>query len=368
MIVIIGLGFLMAVWIGIFIYILLNDQESKVKQDLKSYSENILSVANEEKLTKNVGSDFFVKGLDMIQIQNQDFQKIKTEIQKHIIWMNDLIVSMFIGILCQWHLLIQWAPWLAKTKTVNIFAQLFWLKFKRIQFTPDMLPSDVIWSEIYNQKTQEFDIQLWPIVANIVLADEINRTTPKVQSALLEAMQEKQITIAWKTYKLPEPFLVLATQNPIEQEWTYPLPEAQLDRFMMKVLVDYPDLDDEKQILDVLEHEELKITKLMTHKQLQNLQKEVWNVEISDVVKNYIASLVTNTRKPNKYIKYWASPRASINLMFASKAVAFLEGRNVVEIKDVQRVYLPIMRHRIILNYEALANNISADQVLLDIL
>lgn len=230
------------------------------------------------------------------------------------------------------------------------------------------MPADILGGEIYNSKSQEFDTKMWPIMANIILADEINRATPKVQSALLEAMQEHQVTIWWITHKLPDPFFVLATQNPIEQEGTYPLPEAQIDRFLFKVVVDYPSLSDEKKILDTMEKEDLtKIKSVISHNQLTAIKKTIDDIIISDEVKHYITRLTSITRKEHEYILYGTSPRGSIGLMLASKAVALAEWREFVTHEDVQRVALPVLRHRVILNYQAKLSGLSEDEVLLSL-
>ena len=282
--------------------------------------------------------------------------------------MNSLINAIIINILCGGHVLVEGFPGLAKTKTIHVFSQLLGLDFKRIQFTPDLLPADILGGEIYNSKTQSFDMKLWPIMANIILADEINRATPKVQSALLEAMQEQQVTVWWCTHKLPQPFFVLATQNPIEQEWTYPLPEAQIDRFLFKILVDYPTLVQEKDILDILEKEDTThIKPVVSHAQLVALKKEVDAITISDEIKHYITRLTGITRKQHDYILYGTSPRGSIGLMLASKAVALATGKAYVTHEDVQRVALAILRHRVILNYQAKLSGLTEDQVLLEL-
>lgn len=315
-----------------------------------------------------IDTKFFKQWLETIDFHNDDLKQLKEHIHTHIIGLDWLINAIMINILCGGHVLVEGFPGLAKTKTIHIFSQLLGLDFKRIQFTPDLLPADILWGEIYNSKSQEFDTRMWPIMANIILADEINRATPKVQSALLEAMQEHQVTIGGISHKLPEPFFVLATQNPIEQEGTYPLPEAQIDRFLFKVIVDYPSIAQEKIILDTLEKEHLeKIKPVITHAQLTKLKKEIDNIIISDEVKHYITRLTSITRKDHEYILYGTSPRGSIGLMLASKAVALAEGRAFVTHEDVQRVALSVLRHRVILNYQAKLSGLSEDQVLLEL-
>ncbi len=315
-----------------------------------------------------IDTKFFQEWLETIHFHNDELKHLKETLHTHIIGMDWLINAIIINILCGGHVLVEGFPGLAKTKTIHIFAQLLGLDFKRIQFTPDLLPADILWGEIYNGKTQTFDTKMGPIMANIILADEINRATPKVQSALLEAMQEHQVTIGWITHKLPEPFFVLATQNPLEQEGTYPLPEAQIDRFLFKILVGYPSLADEKKILDILEKEDISHTKhVISHAQLTALKKTIDDIIISDEIKHYITRLTSITRKEHEYILYGTSPRGSIGLMTASKAVALAEGRTYVTHEDVQRVALPVLRHRVILNYQAKLSGLSEDEVLLEL-
>jgi len=315
-----------------------------------------------------IDTKHFKEGLDMIEFHHTHLKHLKEVLHTHIIGMDWLINAIMINILCGGHVLVEWFPGLAKTKTIHIFSQLLGLDFKRIQFTPDLLPADILGGEIYNSKSQEFDTKMGPIMANIILADEINRATPKVQSALLEAMQEHQVTIGWVTHKLPDPFFVLATQNPIEQEWTYPLPEAQIDRFLFKVLVNYPSLADEKKILDTLEKEDTtKIKSVVSHSELAAIKKTIDDIVISDEIKHYITKLTSITRKEHEYILYGTSPRGSIGLMLASKAVALAEWRTYVTHEDVQRVALPVLRHRIILNYQARLSWLTEDQVLLSL-
>ena len=315
-----------------------------------------------------IHTKYFEEGLGLIDFHHTELKHLKEALHTHIIWMDGLINAIMINILCGGHVLVEGFPGLAKTKTIHIFSQLLGLDFKRIQFTPDLLPADILGGEIYNSKSQEFDTKMWPIIANIILADEINRATPKVQSALLEAMQEHQVTIWWITHKLPDPFFVLATQNPIEQEWTYPLPEAQIDRFLFKVLVSYPSLADEKKILDTMEKEDLtKIKSVVSHSQLAAIKKTIDSITISDEIKHYITKLTSITRKEHEYILYGTSPRGSIGLMLASKAVALAEWRSYVTHEDVQRVALPVLRHRVILNYQAKLAGLTEDQVLLSL-
>jgi MoxR-like ATPase len=230
-----------------------------------------------------------------------------------------------------------------------------------------MLPADIVGVEIYDNVSKAFEAKIGPIMANIILADEINRATPKVQSALLEAMQEQQVTIGGNSFSLPDPFFVLATQNPLEQEGTYPLPEAQIDRFLFKILVHYPNMHDEKKILDEMEHDkDIQVNKIIDHKEFFALKDAIQEVKFSDQVKEYITRLMDATRKSDKLL-YGASPRGSIGIMVASKALAFCEGRNYVSHEDVQRVALAVLRHRIILSYEAKTDGCDADEVLVEV-
>lgn len=278
--------------------------------------------------------------------------------------MEHFINAIILNMLCDGHMLIEGVPGLAKTKTVHTFAEILGMDFKRIQFTPDMLPADIVGVEIYDAESKHFEAKIGPIMANIILADEINRATPKVQSALLEAMQEQQVTIWWKSFPLPKPFFVLATQNPLEQEGTYPLPEAQIDRFLFKILVSYPSVHDEKRILDEMEHDkDIQIQKILSHQDFLTLKKQIVDVTMSDQVKWYITRLIDATRNCDK-LSYGSSPRGSIGLMTASKALAFCEGRDYVSHDDIQRVALAVLRHRVVLSYEAKMEWLTTDDVL----
>ncbi len=339
-------------------------------RDFKNMFNLFRNHTKHEKQSDNhhIHTKYFEEWLEMIDFHHKELKELKEHLHTHIIGMDWLINAIIINILCGGHVLVEWFPGLAKTKTIHIFAQLLGLDFKRIQFTPDLLPADILGGEIYNSKSQAFDTKMGPIMANIILADEINRATPKVQSALLEAMQEHQVTIWWVTHTLPSPFFVLATQNPIEQEGTYPLPEAQIDRFLFKVLVQYPSLADEKKILDTLEKEDLgKVKSVVSHSALVILKKQIDDITISDEIKHYITRLTSITRKEHEYILYGTSPRGSIGLMLASKAVALATGRTYVTHEDVQKVALPVLRHRIILNYQAKLAWLTEDQVLLEL-
>lgn len=297
---------------------------------------------------------------------------LRKEISKKVIGQKDMIDKILIGILTESHILLEGMPGLAKSLTVNTIARTLGLKFSRIQFTPDLLPSDITGTEIYNEKTGEFYTKKGPIFANIVLADEINRAPAKVQAALLEAMQEKQVTIANETFKLEKPFIVLATQNPIEQDGTYPLPEAQQDRFLMKVKIEYPTKAEELELLnlvtDLKDFETIDIEEILTEKKLVELKEKVKSIHIDEKLKKYILDIVFETREESEDIICGASPRASIALVKASKANAFLEGRDFVMPSDIKKVIYDILRHRIILSYEAEANDKTVEEVIDEII
>lgn len=307
-----------------------------------------------------------------IQAEQQNIMKLEQEMQKKIVGQKNMIRKILIGIFTGNHILLEGLPGLAKSLTVNTLAQTLGLTFSRIQFTPDLLPSDIIGTEIYNEKTGEFYTKKGPIFANIVLADEINRAPAKVQSALLEAMQEKQITIAKNTFKLEKPFIVLATQNPIEQDGTYPLPEAQQDRFLMKVKIEYPTIDEEKHILSLLttttDFDNMVINEIMDKEKIEQIKKLIKQVRIDDKLINYILNIIFKTRENNQYISCGASPRASIALVIASKANAFLEGRDYVIPQDIKKVIFDVLRHRIILTYEAEAEGLDVEDIITNIM
>ena len=299
---------------------------------------------------------------------------LKDNISKVIVGQDDLINKILISIISNGHILLEGVPGLAKTLTINTIANLINADFKRIQFTPDMLPADLLGTLIYNQKTGDFVTKKGPIFSNMILADEINRAPSKVQSALLESMQERQITIGEETFKLDLPFLVLATQNPIEQEGTYPLPEAQVDRFMLKVLVDYPSIDDEKEILNKVAKTNIdtKLKSVVNCKKILDVQSLVNEIFISPKILDYILNVVFATRNPEKFklanledlISFGASPRASINLVLAAKANAFISGRGYVIPEDIRYIGKDVLRHRILLSYEAEAEEITSEEVI----
>ena len=299
---------------------------------------------------------------------------LRKSISQVIIGQKELIDKIIISLLANGHILLEGVPGLAKTLMVKVLAQLIDTKFQRLQFTPDMLPADLLGTLIYNQKTGEFETRKGPIFANIILADEINRAPSKVQSALLEAMQERQITIGEKTFILAPPFLVLATQNPIEQEGTYPLPEAQIDRFMFKLKVDYPEKDEERLILrqSAITSFELNLKPVISSEHILNAQKVVNEIYVDEKIEEYVLNLVFATRKPEKYnlpelkglIDYGGSPRASINLTLAAKSRAFLEHRGYVTPEDIRYIGMDVLRHRVILSYEAEAEEMTSEDII----
>lgn len=309
---------------------------------------------------------------EQIEIERENIISLKKEIEKKIIGQEDMVRKILIGILTGNHILLEGLPGLAKSLTVNTLAQTLGLKFARIQFTPDLLPSDIIGTEIYNEKTGDFYTKKGPIFANIVLADEINRAPAKVQSALLEAMQEKQITIASETFKLDRPFIVLATQNPIEQDGTYPLPEAQQDRFLMKVKIEYPTKSEEKDMLKLLtsvsDFDSIQINEILNKDKIEKIKQIIREIHIDEKLMDYILDIVFKTRETNNYIACGASPRASIALVVSAKANAFLEGRDYVIPQDIKRVIFDVLRHRMILTYEAEAEGKKVEDIITDIL
>ncbi len=302
---------------------------------------------------------------------------IKTELSKVIVGQEDMINALLIGLLTNGHVLLEGVPGLAKTTTVKTLASVINLKFKRVQFTPDLLPSDIIGAQIYDMKTEEFKIKKGPIFTNLLLADEINRAPAKVQSALLEVMQERQVTIAEDSFLIDSPFLVLATQNPIEQEGAYSLPEAQLDRFMFKIVVGYNTKEQEYEIAKrVTSNQIFEQKKVMTKDELTALKKEVTNVHMDKELEEYIVDLICATREPQNYglqeiqdyIQFGASPRATIDMFKAVKAMAFIRGNNYVSPIDIALVIKNVLRHRIILTYEAQAMDINVDDLIQKIL
>ena len=319
--------------------------------------------------------DFNLSVVNEKIVNNSQFiDELKKEISKIIIGQDDLINKMLIALLSDGHILLEGVPGLAKTLTVNTLSQLINTKFQRIQFTPDMLPADLLGTLIYNQKTGEFDIRKGPVFSNIILADEINRSPAKVQSALLEAMQERQITIGEDTFLLNTPFLVMATQNPIEQEGTYPLPEAQVDRFLFKLIVDYPSKDSERLVLrqNTKSSEIKEINPIINSKDITEAQKVIEDIYVDEKVEDYVLNLIFATRDPisngledlEGIIDFGASPRATINLVRAAKARAFTEHRGYITPEDIRNIGADVLRHRIILTYEAEAEELNPEDVI----
>lgn len=314
---------------------------------------------------------------DCIENQSAFVTNLMAGMDQVIVGQKHLVESLLIGLLSDGHILLEGVPGLAKTLSIKTLASLIDASFNRIQFTPDLLPADVVGTMIYSQKDESFVAKKGPIFANFILADEINRAPAKVQSALLESMQERQVTLGGETFALPKPFLVMATQNPIEQEGTYPLPEAQVDRFMLKAVVDYPKIEEEKKIIhQQIHHEMSSIKPIMSTKEIIEARKVVDMVYLDEKIEHYIANIVFATRYPEKYglkeikelISFGGSPRASINLALASRAYSFIKRRGYVVPEDVRAVAHDVLRHRIGLSYEAEATNVSADELVSRIL
>lgn len=302
-------------------------------------------------------------------MHQEKIAEVIQEVKKVVVGQEKMINRLLIGLFTNGHILLEGVPGLAKTLTVNTLAKVLHLDFNRIQFTPDLLPSDLIGTMIYNQQTSSFEVKKGPIFANVILADEVNRSPAKVQSALLEAMQEKQVTIGETTFSLDRPFLVLATQNPVDQEGTYPLPEAQVDRFMMKVHIDYPTKADEMEVMRRMSNMQYssEVRPILSKQDIFDIRNEINAVNIAESLEHYIIELVFATRFPQqyglrdeaKYIMFGVSPRASINLNLAAKAVAFMDGRDYVLPEDIKEIAEDVLNHRLLLNYEAEADNVS---------
>ena len=314
---------------------------------------------------------------EQIKVESQFVGRLLTEVGKVVVGQRSMLERILMGLLSDGHILLEGVPGLAKTLTIKSMSDAIHLDFQRVQFTPDLLPSDLIGTMIFNQKTGEFAVKKGPIFTNIVLADEINRAPAKVQSALLEAMAEKQVTIGDETHRLNDPFLVLATQNPLEQEGTYPLPEAQMDRFMFKVLVSYGSKEDELEVLSRMTQKVLPhVERIISPEELRRARDLVTGVYVDDKVKHYIVEIVMATRNPSEYglgsiasfISVGGSPRATINLTKAAKAHAFIRGRGFVTPEDVKAIAYDVLRHRIILTYEAEAEETKPDAVIREIL
>jgi MoxR-like ATPase len=316
--------------------------------------------------------------IENVKFHQDKIQQVITEVGKVVVGQSYMVNRLLIGLFTGGHILLEGVPGLAKTLTINTLAKVLDLDFHRIQFTPDLLPSDLIGTMIYNQKDGLFEVKRGPIFANIILADEINRSPAKVQSALLESMQEKQVTIGDNTYKLDKPFLVLATQNPVEQEGTYPLPEAQVDRFMMKLYVGYLNKEEELEVMRRMSNLSFnaEVSKVLNKEDIFAIKNEINKIAISESLERYIIELVFATRHPleyglkeeAEYIQFGVSPRASINLNLAAKAMAYLNGRDFVLPEDIKEIAKDVLNHRIILNYEAEADGVNSRQLVENIL
>ena len=309
---------------------------------------------------------------EKISKESAFIEKINEEVHKVIVGQTYMIERLLVGLLCNGHILLEGVPGLAKTLAVKTLSAVIQTNFQRIQFTPDLLPADLLGTLIYNQRTGDFTVRKGPLFSNLILADEINRSPAKVQSALLEAMQERQVTISDETFPLEEPFLVMATQNPIEQEGTYPLPEAQVDRFMLKLNITYPKKDEEYEIMQrMTSGDDIKVSPVVSSKDILKARKVVNEVYMDDKIDRYIIDIVFATRNPEEYglkdieplIAYGASPRASINLKLAAKAHAFLRRRGYVTPEDIKSIGMDVLRHRIIVTYEAEAEEVTAEDV-----
>lgn len=306
-------------------------------------------------------------------LAQEQIQKVITEVHKKVVGQDNLIKSLIIGLLTKWHILLEWVPWLAKTLTIDSLSKTLDLWCNRIQFTPDLLPSDLIGTEIFNTKTGEFSIKFWPVFNNFILADEINRAPSKVQSALLEAMAEKQVTIGNKSYQLDEPFIVLATQNPVEQSGTYKLPEAQLDRFLLKTKVTYPKKEDEIEMYKrISSKQEQKIEKILNKENILHIQDLVSQIYVSENIYKYVFSIVDASRNPENYsleswkdnILYGISPRWWLALIWAAKVIALMQGRTFIIPEDIKEIAIDALAHRVVLTYEASANDITSEDII----
>ncbi len=303
---------------------------------------------------------------------NQPMERVLYEVKKVIVGQDHLLERMVVALLARGHILVEGVPGLAKTMAVKTLSQAIGGEFQRIQFTPDLMPADLVGTRIYNQRTGEFNTSLGPVFTNLLLADEINRAPAKVQSALLEVMQERQVTIGRESFPVPNPFLVMATQNPIESEGTYPLPEAQVDRFMMKVLVGYPSATEEFVIVERMTTTLQDVQPVVSVDEMLELQRQADRVYVDPALMEYSVRLVTGTREPeqygledlSRYILFGASPRASINMILAGRALAFVRGRDYALPEDIRDVALDTIRHRLVLSYEALSDNIESDDIL----
>jgi MoxR-like ATPase len=315
---------------------------------------------------------------ELAKEHQKKIKQVKSEVGKVVVGQTHMIDRLLIGLFTQGHILLEGVPGIAKTLTVNTLADVLHLDFQRIQFTPDLLPSDLVGTMIYNQKKAEFEVKKGPIFANMILADEVNRSPAKVQSALLEAMQEKTVSIGESTFELDRPFLVMATQNPVDQEGTYPLPEAQMDRFMLKVFVQYPNKEEELEVMRRMSNLTFNsnLSTVLTKEDIFAIRDEINQVKVSEAIEKYIIELVYATRNPKdykmdaeaQYIQFGASPRASINLNRAAKAVAFFDGRDFVLPEDIKEIADDVLNHRILLNYEAEADNVTTHDIIKSLL
>jgi len=312
-----------------------------------------------------------------VLLENAKIKNLLSEIHKVIVGQDILLERLLIGIFSQNHVLVEGVPGLAKTLSVSTLSRCLDMDFRRIQFTPDLLPADLIGTQIYHPSKEEFSVKKGPVFTNFILADEINRAPAKVQSALLESMQEKQVTIGETTHKLPEPFFVMATQNPIEQEGTYPLPEAQIDRFIMKVVITYPNREEEKNVIERVAVQNVQeVKKVISKKDVLEITKLVSQIYVDEKIKNYCVALASATREPESFgikdikhlIAWGVSPRATIHLVEASRVKAFIEGRGFVIPEDVRNVLTDVFRHRVILSYEGEAENFTPEKVVSEIL
>lgn len=304
-------------------------------------------------------------------------QAVKDQIQSVVIGQDILVRNLIIALLARGHILLEWVPGLAKTLSIETLAKTLWVDFNRIQFTPDLLPSDLVWSTLFNPKTAEFHVNKWPVFTNLLLADEINRAPAKVQSALLEAMAERQVTIWDETSALEDPFVVMATQNPLEQEWTYSLPEAQLDRFLLKTLIDYPSEDEEIKILEAMSHAQRpEVKEVWSYDDIVTIWKVIDQIYVSDNIFTYVKDLVFATRQPEQfgcdhiaqYIEYGVSPRWSLALIAAGKVIACMEWRDYLLPEDIQEIAYDVMRHRLVVSFQAITEDITPDMIIKEIL
>ena len=330
------------------------------------------------RLGKNITMEQEAINQERKEKHQEKIKQVFHEVGKVVVGQDYMINRLLVGLFTNGHILLEGVPGLAKTLTINTLAKVLHLDFQRIQFTPDLLPADLIGTMIYNQQNSRFEVKKGPIFANLILADEVNRSPAKVQSALLESMQEKQVTIGETTFQLDKPFLVMATQNPVEQEGTYPLPEAQVDRFMMKVFVDYPSKEDELEVMRRMANLSFngEVETVLDKKDIFEIREEVNRVNISESLERYIVELVFATRKPNEYglsqeatyLQFGASPRATINLNLASKATAYMAEREYVLPEDIKEVAKDVLNHRLILNYEAEADGVKTSDIIESVL